>query len=62
MHKALFEANGELSRLSQVEHYAHVMASILGQWIDEGNLADISKLKKSAQSTLDRFEEIQAEE
>jgi hypothetical protein len=62
MHKALFEANGELSRLSQVEHYAHVMASILGQWIDEGQLADGTNLKRAAQNALDRFEELQAEE
>lgn len=62
MHKSLFKVNGELSRLGQVEHYAHIMASLFGQLIDEGELADLHEIKREAQIVLDRFNELTAEE
>ena len=47
---------GNLSAAQQWENIAHSMATILGQWIDEGDLADIADLKRQASAILDKYE------
>ena len=43
----------------QWESVAHSMATILGQWIDEGELADIADLKRKASLILDKYESLE---
>ena len=53
-------ANGQGdSALRQWENIAHSMATILGQWLDEGDLADIADLKSKASAILDKYESME---
>lgn len=47
------------SAVQQWENIAHSMATILGQWIDEGDLADIADLKRKASAILDKYESME---
>lgn len=47
------------SALRQWENIAHSMATILGQWLDEGDLADIADLKSRASAILDKYESME---
>jgi hypothetical protein len=45
-------------KAAQWEDLTHSMATILGQWLDEGHLADIANLKSEASAILDKYESL----
>lgn len=46
-------------RAAQWEDLTHSMATILGQWLDEGRLADIANLKSKTSAILDKYESLE---